>query len=63
MCKKKRRYSQPVMNDRVLVPLESAILSTSTTVEQSVVIEGQSVEGYFEDNDLSTDWGWETFSD
>ena len=56
--KKKRVYNPPVVSDATAVPLE-VLLTASTFINQSLVIEGQSVQSFYEDEDLLSVWDWD----
>ena len=55
----KKKYAPPETGSVTVVPLEASLLVDSAIVNNLFNIEGQSVDGYFEDDDLSTDWGWD----
>lgn len=59
----KRRYGPPVVMETMSVPLDPLLLTESSIVNHTYLIEGQSVDAYYEEDDLLTDWGWDDYGD
>ena len=57
--KRRRKYAPPALKESLVVPLEPALLEDSATVYKMFTIQGQSVDGYYEDEDLDAGWDWD----
>lgn len=57
--KKKKAYTPPVVYDTTAVPLEAMLLAGSAFIEQAFRIDGQEIDGYFEETDLDEGWDWD----
>jgi hypothetical protein len=52
----KNKYAPPRVQQTAEVRLEMDLLVGSSPVQSSLIIEGQGVDGYYESDDLSSDW-------
>lgn len=55
----KNRYNPPTIRNTTVIDLESHILSASTDMEKTLLIEGQETDGYYESEDIGAVWGWD----
>lgn len=55
----RRDYHPPVVSDTVALPLDPLLLTESSVVNRMYMIEGHSVDAYYENEDLLTEWGWD----
>lgn len=52
----RNKYAPPKVQETAEVCLEMDLLTGSSPVQSSYVIEGQQIDGYYESGDISTDW-------
>lgn len=52
----RNKYAPPRVQETAEVFLEMDLLTGSSPVQSSYVIEGQQIDGYYESGDISTDW-------
>lgn len=57
--KKKNAYTPPLVFGTTAVPLEAMLLAESALIDRVFEIEGQSIDGYFEETDLDSGWDWD----
>ena len=62
MISRKKKYNPPEICDTAVVLLETMLVVSNVdavTFEEMISIEGQQVDGFFQDADLDFTWSWE----
>lgn len=59
MISRKKKYNPPEVINMAVVTLERTLVASYVVDETTALIEGQAVDGVYEDADLTFDWSWE----
>lgn len=59
MILRKKMYNPPEVISVAVVMLEPSLVASYVVEESAALIEGQAVDGVYEDADLTFDWSWE----
>lgn len=60
MIPRKKKYNPPEINETAVVLLERTLVgSYAVGFDEMIAIEGQQVDGFYEEANLTFDWSWE----
>lgn len=59
MISRRKKYSPPEILSVAVVMREPSLVASYVVYETTALIEGQNVDGVYEDADLTFEWSWE----